>query len=65
MCIRDRVAEDGISVATDDRFLYYKVVENKSPYIIIKEIKTSSSQSLNIPGYSLYEGNKVSVLKST
>jgi len=61
----DQVAEDGISVATDDRFLYYKVVENKSPYIIIKEIKTSSSQSLNIPGYSLYEGNKVSVLKST
>jgi hypothetical protein len=61
----DQVAEDGISVATDDRFLYYKVVENKSPYIIIKEIKTSGSQSLNIPGYSLYEGNKVSVLKST
>lgn len=61
----DQVAEDGISVATDDRFLYYKIVENKSPYIIIKEIKTSGSQSLNIPGYSLYEGNKVSVLKST
>ena len=61
----DQVAEDGFSVATDDRFLYYKIVENKSPYVIVKEIKTSSSQSLNIPGYSPYEGNKVSVLKST
>lgn len=60
----DQAHEDGISIAVDTRFLYYKISGLKPPYIIKREVKTVSTQSLNLGGYTPSPWDKVAVLNS-
>lgn len=57
----DHLATEYIS---DERVLYYDASYNKYPYFIRLEYKYTSKQTFDIPFYSSYIKDKISVLKS-
>ncbi len=60
----DQAAYDGITLASDYRFLMYKVAGYSPPYIIHTKYTVTYSQSFVLPGFSPFEGEKIALVQS-
>ncbi|MGB4958230.1 MAG: DUF3857 domain-containing protein [Saprospiraceae bacterium] len=61
----DRSYYDNVGSISDDRYLFYNVVEPKLPYVVNVEYKRSISQSFHVPRYFPIRDDEVSILNST
>ncbi len=61
---QDIAYQDGFTIASDSRYLVYRIIGIPTPYIVEKEIVKTSAQTFSLPGFSPYEGKNISILKS-
>ena len=59
---QDIAYQDGFSIASDARYLIYRVTGIETPYILTKEIKSISNQSFFLNGFIPFEGKNVEVI---